>query len=87
MASFSLKVITLAGIFFDEEVERIVLRTINGDIGVLRGHAPLVSLIDNGKLKIRKEGLTKEAIINGGYVEIEKEETLIVCDAAQWVTI
>ncbi|WP_315121821.1 ATP synthase F1 subunit epsilon [uncultured Clostridium sp.] len=84
MALFSLKVVTSNGIFFDEEVDMAILRCVNGDIGILKGHAPLISLIGIGKLRIKQNGKIKEAAIAGGYVEVNKEDTLIVCDAIEW---
>ncbi|MEW9094805.1 MAG: ATP synthase F1 subunit epsilon [Clostridiaceae bacterium] len=84
MALFSLKVVTSNGIFFDEEVDMAIVRCVNGDIGILKGHAPLISLIGIGKLKIKQNGKIKEAAIAGGYIEVNKEDVLIVCDAIEW---
>lgn len=84
MTLFSLKVVTSNGIFFHEDVEMAILRCVNGDIGILKGHTPLVSLIGIGKLRIKQNGKFKEAAIAGGYVEVKKEDVLIVCDAVEW---
>lgn len=84
MALFSLKVVTSNGIFFDEDVNMVILRCVNGDLGILKGHAPLISLIGIGKLRIKQNGKFKEAAIAGGYVEVNKENVLIVCDAVEW---
>lgn len=84
MSLFSLKVITSNGIFFDEDVNMVILRCVDGDLGILKGHAPLISLIGIGKLRIKQNGKFKEAAIAGGYVEVNKENVLIVCDAVEW---
>lgn len=84
MALFSLKVITSEGVFFDDAVDMAILRTVNGDMGILKGHAPLISLIDKGKLRIKQQGKFKEALVEGGYVEVNKESTLIICDTVEW---
>lgn len=84
MALFSLKVVTSNGIFFDEDVNMVILRCVNGDLGILKGHAPLISLIGIGKLRIKQNGKFTEAAIAGGYVEVNKENVLIVCDAVEW---
>ena len=76
---------TSNGIFFDEDVNMVIIRTVNGDLGILKGHAPLISLIGIGKLRIKQNGKIKEAAIAGGYVEVSKEKNvLIVCDAIEW---
>ena len=45
MATFHLKVLTVDKQFFDGEVDRIVVRTSQGDVGILPNHVPYLSLI------------------------------------------
>ena len=55
MASFSLKVTTPEKIFFDGETTQIIVRTTEGDIGILANHTSLVADLPSGPLKIRQE--------------------------------
>lgn len=85
MASkFHLQVITPTKTFFDDEVEMAVVRTIEGDIGILRNHTPLVTPLSVGILKLKNEGSFREAAIAGGFVYVEKAKTVIMTDAAEW---
>ena len=52
MATFHLKVLTVDKQFFDGEVDRIVVRTSQGDVGILPNHVPYVAALGTGGLAI-----------------------------------
>ena len=52
MATFHLKVLTVDKQFFDGEVDRIVVRTSQGDVGILPNHVPYVAALGVGGLTI-----------------------------------
>lgn len=85
MAQFRLEVVTPNRRFLDEEIEMLVVRTIDGDIAVLKDHIPLVTPLAIGVLKLDyPDGSDKIATICGGYMEVTKEKTTIVTDSAEW---
>jgi len=85
MASkFHLQIMTPTKTFFDEEIEMAVVRTIEGDMGILRNHIPLVTPLSVGIIKLKSDGTTREAAIAGGFVYVERTKTVIMTDAAEW---
>lgn len=84
MATFNLQIVTPDRLFFDDEVEMIVVRTTEGDVGILKNHTNYVAPLDIGVLKIKKDGHFKEATIAGGFIQVDKEKTTIVTEAAEW---
>lgn len=84
MAGFMLEIVTPDRKFFEEEVDMVIVRGVEGDLGILRGRAPLVTPLDIGRIKIKKDGKTRIAAIAGGYVEVTKERTTIISDSAEW---
>lgn len=85
MASkFHLQIMTPTKLFFDEEIEMAVVRTIEGDMGILRNHIPLVTPLSVGIIKLRSDGTTREAAIAGGFVYVERTKTVIMTEAAEW---
>ncbi|MBM7615131.1 F0F1 ATP synthase subunit epsilon [Alkaliphilus hydrothermalis] len=85
MASkFHLQIITPTRTFLDEEIEMVVLRTVEGDMGIMKNHIPMVTPLSIGKLKINKDGSTREAAIAGGFVHVDREKTVIITDSAEW---
>ena len=55
MALFNLEIVTPLKVAYKEEVNMIIARTVEGDIGVLSGHAPLVTELAIGEMVIKKE--------------------------------
>ena len=85
MAQFKLEIVTPSRKFFDEDIEMLVVRTIEGDLAILKNHIPLVTPLTIGILKLNyPDGTHKIATICGGYMEVTKEKTTIVTDSAEW---
>lgn len=85
MAQFKLEVVTPNRRFLDEEIEMLVVRTVDGDVAVLADHIPLVTPLATGILKLNyPDGTHKMATVCGGYMEVTKEKTTIVTDSAEW---
>lgn len=84
MRSYSLKIITPDRVLYDGEVERIIVRTIDGDMAIMRGHIPLVGIVDISTVKLTIDGKEKKAAISSGYIEVRKNETLLMVEAAEW---
>ncbi len=84
MATFKLKVITPDKIFFEGETEQIILRTTEGDIGILARHENFVGSLPSGPVRIKLDGKFKLAAISEGIVKVSKEQTVIIADAMEW---
>lgn len=86
MRAFKLKVITPDKILFDGDVEQVITRTTEGDIGILAGHENYVANLPSGVLKITLAGgETKYAAIADGFIKVSHEKsTKIITTAAEW---
>lgn len=84
MSQFTLEIVTPDRKFFEDEVEMVVVRGLEGDMGILKDHTPLVTPLAIGKIKIKQNGQTRCAAIAGGYMEIAEEKTTIIADSAEW---
>ena len=86
MASeFAVKIVTPDKIFYEDKTEMIIVRTTEGDRGILKNHRPLVAGLSDGTLKIKKEGKYKEAKVSGGFIQVEKEQAVILTESAEWL--
>ncbi|MFY0406294.1 F0F1 ATP synthase subunit epsilon [Solicola sp. PLA-1-18] len=66
------------------EAKTIVARTVEGDIGVLPGHAPVLSLLVDGVVEIDTEdGETWFAAVEGGFLSIADDRVSILSEDAQ----
>ena len=68
---FHLTVITPEKIFFDGETTQIIVRTTEGDIGILANHTSLVASLPSGPLKVMTEdGSYRVAAVSAGLIKV-----------------
>lgn len=84
---FHFKLVSLSGIKYDEEVYEVTLPTLDGEIGVLQGHMPLVSVAKNGVIAVRRDAKDSDAArdyfaTNGGVIEVIDGELHVLVDEA-----
>lgn len=85
MATFLLTVATPGGMVFDGEVERVVVRTISGDVGILAGHSNYVApLAIGGIAVVTADSTRKTGAIAGGLIKVDREKTTILTNACEW---
>lgn len=82
-----LELVTLAGVKSKGEVYEVILPTPEGDIAVLPGHMPLVTLADNGVISIRRQRSDPDEAMEvfatfGGIVEVSPSRLRILVDEA-----
>lgn len=82
---FHVKVMTPDRTFFDSETEQIIIRTTEGDVGILAKHINYVASLPSGALKIKmSDGQFKVAAVSSGMVNVTREETVIIASAVEW---
>lgn len=85
-ATIELKIITPEKILFEEPIEMLVAPAIDGEIGVLPRHYPLVTGLQVGVLRVKKEGGEEWepiAISSEGLMEVLPERISILVGAAE----
>ena len=84
-ASFSLSVVTPEKVFFDGETTQIIVRTTDGDIGVLANHTSLVADLPSGPLKVKQEdGSWRIAALSTGLLKVGGNKVSILANAVEW---
>ncbi len=79
-----LRVVTPAKDFFNGECDMAVLKTIDGDTGILYGHQPLTTVLDLGYLRIIDNNNEKRSTMLGGFAKVNSEGLTIISEAAEW---
>lgn len=82
--TFFLEVVTPERKFFSGEVEMVILKTPEGEIGILKGHTPMISAVAIGPMRIKQNGEWLEAVLNEGFLEIKNDKAIILTDTAEW---
>ena len=83
---FRLEIVTPDKRFFDEEVEMAIVRTSEGDIGILKNHEPLVAPLAIGGIRIKQNGEFKDAACSSGFMTIDEDKIMIITDSAEWAS-
>lgn len=82
--TFRLEVITPERVFYEGDVELLMLKTLDGYEGYMANHNWQVKLLDTGEMKIRLPGKKYLlAATTGGYIDVA-EKILVYVDAAEW---
>jgi F-type H+-transporting ATPase subunit epsilon len=71
-------------IVWSGEATMVIAKTVDGDIGVLRGHAPVLSLLSESVVEITDDsGETVYAVADGGFLSVAHDRVSILSERAQ----
>ncbi|PHV69855.1 ATP synthase F1 subunit epsilon [Sporanaerobium hydrogeniformans] len=84
MTKIRLQILTPLKKILDEEVESVILRTTEGDMGILYDHEPVVTLLDYNTIQYTQEGVKKVATTMGGFAEITSDRVVVLTDASEF---
>jgi len=81
-----LKILTPAGSIISEEASMVIIPSVNGETGILPGHAPTIFRIDPGLVKIYTSGKLSDTLFCfGGFAKIDNDQLYILVDKASSV--
>src|SRR3954463_14597902 len=77
-----LEIVTPERLAFSESVDSVVLPGGDGELGVLPHHAPLLSTLGVGELRIRRGGEEESFAIVGGFVQVRPDKVVVMAETA-----
>ena len=81
----SLRVITPNRKMYNGKADLVIMRTKSGDVGIMHGHQPMVTVLDYGVMRIQSEGEEdKTAAVFGGFAQIDGDGITVLTDIAEW---
>ena len=83
MATIRLEIITAERQVLADDVNVVVAPGIEGELGVLPHHSPLMTILKPGELLIRKDGEETYMSVSGGFLEIRPDKIIILADACE----
>jgi F-type H+-transporting ATPase subunit epsilon len=83
MATLRLEIITAERQVFADAVNAVVAPGIEGELGILPHHAPLMTMLKPGELLIRKDGNETYMVVSGGFLEIRPDKVIVLADACE----
>jgi len=87
MATFPLELVTPERLLFNEQVQAVRAPGVYGSFGVLAHHAPLLTELGTGMIKITfPDGHEEFIATTGGFMQVSREKVIILADAAELST-
>jgi len=77
-----LEIVTPEARVYSETVDTVVIPTVEGEVGILPGHIPLVAQMGAGELRATKGATTEYIIVGGGFAQVTGEKVSILADSA-----
>src|SRR5918994_1631958 len=77
-----LEIVTPERQVFSEQVDSVVCPGIEGELGVLPHHAPLLTTLGVGELRIRRGGEEEFFAIAGGFVQVRPDKVVVMAETA-----
>ena len=81
--SLNVRVITPDKVVWDAMAEELILPSSTGQIGILADHAPLLTALDIGVMKLKSNGGWTSIVLMEGFAEVEENKVTILCNGAE----
>jgi F-type H+-transporting ATPase subunit epsilon len=81
--TLTVRVITPDKVVWDEEVQELILPSTTGQLGILSNHAPLLTALEIGVMRVRPGKDWKNIAVMGGFAEVENNEVKVLVNGAE----
>jgi F-type H+-transporting ATPase subunit epsilon len=85
MASTRLDIVTAEGAVYSDDVDMVVAPGVEGQLGILPHHTPLMTMLQPGELRVRKGGEELSLAVSGGFLEVRPDRIIVLADTAERV--
>ena len=85
MACIQLKIVTPDSLIYEGEADRIVVRTVNGDVCILPRHIDYLSALGDGEAHVSIEGKVRRAHCSGGMLHVSGGEVNLLSTSFEWL--
>jgi F-type H+-transporting ATPase subunit epsilon len=78
----TLEIVTPEARVYSDTIDAVVIPTTEGEVGILPGHIPLLTQIENGELRVTKGNQTLTLAVSGGFAELEGDRVHVLAEHA-----
>lgn len=86
MGQMTVQIVTPDGIKYDHHAVFVLVKTVDGEMGVYSGHEELIAVLEIGEMKVRRvddENHVDWIAVNGGIIEVNKDIITVISDSAE----
>ncbi|MBI2288505.1 MAG: ATP synthase F1 subunit epsilon, partial [Chloroflexi bacterium] len=73
MSSIKLDIVTAERVLYSEEVDAVIAPGVEGQLGILPHHTPLMTTLQAGELRVKKGGEEFSLVVSGGFLEVRPD--------------
>jgi len=81
----TVSVISPEAVLFEGTAESVVAPAFDGQVGILAGHAPMMTLLGKGELRLGGEGSKQRFRVEGGFLQVVDDTVRVVTEKASGV--
>jgi len=83
VATFRLELVTAERMVYSGDVSMVVAWGVEGQLGILPHHAPLMTMLQPGELIIKKDDKETYMAVSGGFLEVRPDKVVVLADACE----
>jgi F-type H+-transporting ATPase subunit epsilon len=78
----TLEIVTPEAKVYSDTIDSVVIPTVEGEIGILPGHIPLLTQVEDGELRVTKGTSTQLLVVSGGFAQIDGDRVRVLAENA-----
>ncbi len=78
-----LDIVTAERLVYSDEVDTVIVPGVQGQLGILPHHAPLMTMLEPGELRVKKGGEEFSLAVSGGFLEVRPDRIIVLADTAE----
>ena len=83
MSPIKLEVVSAERLVYSDDVDTVIAPGVEGQLGILPHHAPLMTMLESGELLIKKGTDEISLVVSGGFMEVRPDQIIVLADAAE----
>ncbi|RLB16287.1 MAG: F0F1 ATP synthase subunit epsilon [Deltaproteobacteria bacterium] len=83
MATFRLELVTAERMVYSDDVDMVIAWGLEGQLGILPHHAPLMTMLQPGELIVKKDNKETFMAVSGGFLEVRPDKVIVLADACE----
>jgi F-type H+-transporting ATPase subunit epsilon len=83
MAKLRLDIVTAERLVYSEDVDEVIAPGVQGQLGILPHHTPLMTMLNPGELVVKQAGTEVSLAVSGGFMEVRPDRVIVLADTAE----
>jgi len=80
--AFTLEIVTPEARVYSDTIDTVVIPTVDGEVGILPGHIPLLTQVEHGELRVTKGATVIVLAVGGGFAQIAGDKISVLAEHA-----